>query len=291
MSRFGSDGEDIIGKWSEDKLDILAKYLKAYSDIMNKQKTKWLKGYYYIDAFAGSIRPRAKDDEKRYIKGSPLRALQIEPKFDGYWFIDISPQRIERIQKLKDDFPDCNIEVYHGNCNQVLCDQLIPKFNYSPKRAFVFLDPYGLSIDWETIKRLANTKKCDIFINFSVMGVTRILPKDKEPSTESIKLLDKIMGNTDWITTEVYKPPEYIQTTLFPEQNEETSSLQRDTIKAEWLANLYTEQLGSIFEYVSQPVLMKNSTNSVLYALCLASHNKTAVKITNQIFERYEKLK
>ena len=23
MSRFGEDGEDIIGKWSEDKLDLL----------------------------------------------------------------------------------------------------------------------------------------------------------------------------------------------------------------------------------------------------------------------------
>ncbi|ACB50305.1 unknown [Crocosphaera subtropica ATCC 51142] len=290
MSRFGEDGEDIIGKWSEDKLDLLAKYLEAYSIIMNKQKEKWLTKYYYIDAFAGSLRPRAKDDEKRYIKGSPLRALQIEPKFDGYWFIDISSQRIERIERLKDDFSDCNIEVYHGNCNEVLCDQLIPKFNSSSTRAFVFLDPYGLSIDWETITKLANTRKCDIFVNFSVMGITRILPKDREPKPEHIELLNRVMGNTDWIT-EVYKQPPTVQLSLFPEQSEQTSSLKREIIKAEWLADLYTKQLRTIFQYVSQPVLMKNSTNSVLYALCLASHNKTAVKITNDIFKLYEKLK
>ncbi|MDF5709334.1 MAG: hypothetical protein PUP90_17125 [Nostoc sp. S4] len=56
MSRLGNEGEDIIGRWSEEKLDLLAKYLKAYSTIMNEQKKDWLRAYYYIDAFAGSIR-------------------------------------------------------------------------------------------------------------------------------------------------------------------------------------------------------------------------------------------
>ena len=55
MSQRGQEGEDIIGKWSEDKLDLLAQYLNAYSVIMNNQKTPknptgkpWLKAYYYI---------------------------------------------------------------------------------------------------------------------------------------------------------------------------------------------------------------------------------------------------
>jgi hypothetical protein len=33
---------------------------------------------------------------------------------------------------------------------------------------------------------------------------------------------------------------------------------------------------------------MKNSKNAPLYALMLASHNKTAVNIMNSIFEKYE---
>lgn len=45
MSRLGSEGEDIIGRWSEEKLDLLAKYLKAYSVIMNEQKKSWLRAY------------------------------------------------------------------------------------------------------------------------------------------------------------------------------------------------------------------------------------------------------
>ncbi|MBF2063480.1 MAG: three-Cys-motif partner protein TcmP [Calothrix sp. C42_A2020_038] len=287
MSRFGSEGEDIIGKWSEDKLALLAKYLKAYSVIMNDQKKSWLREYYYIDAFAGSVRPRAKEDEQRYIDGSPLRALQTEPKFDAYFFIDVSSRRIERIEMLREDFPHSRIEIYEGNCNNVLRDNIIPQIPYaSKKRAFVFLDPYGLQVDWETIQDLANTKTCDIFINFSVMGVTRLLPKDQPPQSEALEQISKVMGSTDWIN-QIYQPPAQVQLSLF--ENPEPT-LSRETIRAEWLASLYTEHLSSLFPHVSKAVLMKNSTNSALYALCLASHNQTAVKITNDIFNRYEHL-
>lgn len=286
MSRLGNEGEDIIGIWSEEKLDLLAKYLKAYSIIMNEQKKSWLRAYYYIDAFAGSIRPRAKEDEQRYIDGSPLLALQTEPQFDGYWFIDISPRRVERVERLREQFPHCVIEIRQGNCNQVLCNEIVPRIPYSSKtRAFVFLDPYGLQIEWDTIRQLANTRTCDIFINFSVMGVTRLLPRDQSPDPEVIEQLNKVMGSTDWIN-QIYQPP--VQLSLFPDQE---PALSRESIQAEWLASLYTEQLSSLFPYVSRPVLMKNSTNSVLYALCLASHNQTATKITNDIFARYERLR
>ncbi len=289
MSKIGNEGEDIIGRWSEEKLDLLAKYLKAYSVIMNEQKKSWLKAYYYIDAFAGSVRPRAKEDEQRYINGSPIRALQTEPKFDGYWFVDVNPQRVERVRKLREDFPNQIIETYQGDCNGILYNEIIPKIPYSSKkRAFVFLDPYGLQVDWETVKELANTKTCDIFVNFSVMGVTRLLPREQNPDPEAVRQINKVMGNTEWIT-QIYKESPVTQLDLFGNASEPT--LSRDTIKAEWLASLYTEQLRLIFPHVSRPVLMKNSTNSVLYALCLASHNQTAIKITNELFNRYERLK
>ena len=290
MSKFGTEGEDIIGQWSEEKLDLLAKYLKAYSDIMNKQKESWLKAYYYIDAFAGSVRPKAQNDEQRYIDGSPLRALQTDPKFDAYWFMDLNPQRVERVENLRDEFPDHTIHTCQGDCNNILCDEILPQITYSSnKRAFVFLDPYGLQVDWETVKKIAETQTCDIFVNFSVIGVTRLLPREQNPEPKVIEQLNKVMGNTDWIK-QIYQPPKVTQLGLFEENSSDLIS-SREAIKAEWLAGLYTEQLRSLFRHVSKPVLMRNSTNSALYALCLASHKEIAVKITNDIFKRYEKLK
>jgi len=38
---------DTIGKWSEEKLELLHKYLSAYAHIMNNQKKTWLKAYHY----------------------------------------------------------------------------------------------------------------------------------------------------------------------------------------------------------------------------------------------------
>jgi hypothetical protein len=96
------------------------------------------------------------------------------------------------------------------------------------------------------------------------------------------------MGNTEWINR-IYRKSPVTQLDLFDSAAE--SSLSREKINAEWLASLYTEQLRSLFPHVSRPVLMRNSTNSVLYALCLASHKLTAIKITNDIFDRYERLK
>lgn len=46
-----SQQDDVIGPWSEDKLDLLGRYLHAYTVIMRAQD--WCKGYHYIDAFAG----------------------------------------------------------------------------------------------------------------------------------------------------------------------------------------------------------------------------------------------
>lgn len=289
MSPLGAEGEDIIGRWSEEKLDLLAKYLKAYSVIMSEQKKSWLRSYYYIDAFAGSVRPKAKADELRYIDGSPLRALRTEPPFDHYWFIDVSSRRTSRVEALREEFPDSTIDVRQGNCNEVLRHEIVPQIPYASKRrAFVFLDPYGLQVDWETVRELANTKTCDIFVNFSVMGVTRLLPKDQGPDPEVLEQLSKVMGSTDWVT-QIYREPSGTQLDLFSNPTE--PSLSRDKIRAEWLAGLYTEQLRSLFPHVSQPVLMRNSTNSALYALCLASHNQTAIKITNDIFNKYDQLR
>lgn len=67
--------DDIIGPWSEDKLQLLGKYLHAYTFIMQGQR--WCRnGYHYIDAFAGTGKARARDEE-RHVDGSPPAALDF----------------------------------------------------------------------------------------------------------------------------------------------------------------------------------------------------------------------
>src|SRR5690348_11345557 len=61
LGKQGAAKPDEIGPWSEEKLQLLGSYLKAYSDIMNAKKREWLQRYHYIDAFAGSVYPKPKE--------------------------------------------------------------------------------------------------------------------------------------------------------------------------------------------------------------------------------------
>lgn len=275
--------EDAIGRWSEEKLDLLEKYLRAYAVIMNKQKQKWLQGYHYIDAFAGSGQPKARDEE-RYIEGSPLRALRCVPPFDSYWFIELSPWRVGRLQELCKQFPERRVEIKQGDCNEILRKEIIARFTYaSRQRGLVFLDPYGLQVEWATVQALARARVFDVFVNFPLMAVTRSLKRDEPPTGEVLTRLNKVMGSDSWIR-EIYHPEPQLR--LFGEQ-----LVVRDVMRAEWLARVYADQVNNLFPFVSKPVIMTNSKNAPLYALFLASHNQTGVKITNDIFGRYERLR
>jgi three-Cys-motif partner protein len=275
--------EDVIGKWSEEKLELLEKYLRAYARIMSSQKRKrrWPEAFHYIDAFAGSGQARAKDEE-RYIEGSPLRALQCDPPFDCYWFIERSPQRVEKLESLQSQFPNRKIIIRQGDCNQILREEVIPQITLESKqRALVFLDPYGLQVEWGTVVALAKARTFDVFVNFPLMAVTRILKRDEPPTGWRMNLLKKAMGNDSWVG-KIYSN----RLTLFGEVLRV-----RDVMRAKWLARIYADQVSNIFKFASKPVIMTNSKNAPLYALFLASHNQTAVKIVNDIFSRYERLR
>src|SRR3972149_1676398 len=77
--------EDLIGKWSLEKLELLRKYLAAYLKILTNQS--WCRGYEFIDAFAGTGKPKSRD-EQRYVDGSPRIALSLSPPFSQYHFVE-----------------------------------------------------------------------------------------------------------------------------------------------------------------------------------------------------------
>ena len=77
---------DEVGYWSEIKLDIIKEYSNAYSIIMNKQS--YIRNYYYIDGFAGAGIHISKNT-KEFVLGSPANALNENPPFSQYHFIDV----------------------------------------------------------------------------------------------------------------------------------------------------------------------------------------------------------
>jgi three-Cys-motif partner protein len=154
---------DEIGYWSEIKLEILEKYAKPYNQILLKNQFHPS----YIDGFAGAGHHKAKGSS-RLIEGSPTRALGVDPPFERFFFVDSDADRVSRLKRIAGNRP--NVHVYQGDCNDVLVDGIFPRISYARReRALCILDPYGLQLNWETIRAAGNSKAIEIFLNFPVM--------------------------------------------------------------------------------------------------------------------------
>jgi len=92
------------GPWTREKLECLSKYLQAYTTIFNRNPRARFFTTYYVDAFAGTGRVTlqggsqtlwfpefTEPDTQEYLKGSAARALEVEPGFKRYLFIEREP--------------------------------------------------------------------------------------------------------------------------------------------------------------------------------------------------------
>lgn len=270
---------DEIGRWSEDKLDLLGKYLESYTKILKNWSL--CKGFYYIDAFAGTGKPKAKDEE-RFIEGSPARALNIKHPFTKYFFIEKSDWRTSKLESLKKEFNNLEIEIINDDCNKVLLD-LIPILNYKfYRRAFVFLDPFGMSLEWDIIQKLASTKTIEIFLNLPLMAMNRdyLINNHNNLTQKKIEKMNNFWGSSDWQDFYLEVP------TLFG-----TKQKIKKDIDPKKISDSFIKRLKTIFPFVSSPLIMRNSTNAPLYCLIFAGHNEKGGKIAENIFGRFEKLK
>jgi three-Cys-motif partner protein len=272
--------EDLVGKWSEEKLELLRKYLTGYVAVMRKQAS--ITSFEYIDGFAGTGKPKSKDKE-RYIEGSPRVALGLSTPFTKYHFIEISEWRRARLDELRQEFADRDIEIYPGDCNEVIRSQIVPKLPYSSyKRAIAFLDPFGLALEWETLKAIASARTIEVFINIPIMDINRNIrrqDKDQIPE-ESWERMARFWGRPGWDTD-------------FFEETRDLFGQSRIDLKhqsARQVGNLYRKRLQEVFRFVTVPVVLRNSTNAPLYGLIFGGHNETGLRIAKGIFQKFEKM-
>ncbi|MEM9924179.1 MAG: three-Cys-motif partner protein TcmP [Cyanobacteria bacterium P01_D01_bin.50] len=153
--------QEFGGNWTEEKLNRIRKYLPAYVHVL---KNKGLK-YFYIDAFAGTGYRELKDTEsqeaesqtllfpelveqetQKFIDGSARIALQTEPRFNKYIFIEKDSNKIAELKKLKEEFPDKSqdIKIINDDANSYLME--LCHEDWQSKRAVLFLDPFGMQI-------------------------------------------------------------------------------------------------------------------------------------------------
>ena len=267
---------DEVGIWSELKLEIVEKYGSAYTAAFANQRG--LKKF-YVDAFSGAGVHISKRSGGQ-IDGSPSRALKTQPPFDGFFFIDMDAQKTAYLRTLCANRSDVHIET--GDASKYLTQTLLPTIKYEEyKRALCLFDPYGLHLEWRAMEMAGRSRAIDMFLNFPVMDMNRnaiwrnpgAVPKD------GIDRMNRFWGDDSW---RVAAYTEHPQGNLFGAP---------DIVKQsnEAIVDAFRERLRKVagFQFVPEPLPMKNSTNAVVYYLFFASQKPVAQKIIDAIFRKY----
>ncbi|MEW5765555.1 MAG: three-Cys-motif partner protein TcmP [Acidobacteriota bacterium] len=265
---------DRVGYWSEIKLEIVKKYASAYSNIMSNQPL--IKRYLYIDAFAGSGTHISKRTGN-FIPGSPLNALEVQPPFHEYHFIDLDGDKAKSLRQLAKDEPRAH--VYEADCHTALFEHILPRCRYGDfHRALCVLDPYDLNPSWEIVKKIGQMQSVEIFLNFMIMDANmNVLWKNPERvSPEQQARMDRFWGDNSWRESLYRKQPHLFGFEELKQDN--------DAVAEAYRARLNVE---AGFAYVPSPMPMRNSNGAVIYYLFFASPNSTGGKIVSEIFEKY----
>lgn len=283
------------GLWTQQKLEILSKYLRAYRKIFARNRGAQFFETNYVDAFAGTGEiPRRKlqgffkDDpdllkaEEEFRKGSVRRALEVEPPFHHYVFIEKDPGKCAELEALKKEFPDHDIKVINEDANTALlswCASLDTK----KQRAVMFLDPFGASVEWKVIEAIANTKAVDLWILFPYAAINRMLVSEGTPREAWADKLTSIFGTDQW-------KKDFYSTSSWKSLIDSVKQVERvyKTADQERINEFFLQRLRQKFAAVAKPGYLYNS-KGLLFVLMFAAGNEkgadAGVRIANDLMK------
>lgn len=277
------------GPWTELKLDAVEYYLKFYTTALKAQPFD----LWYIDAFAGSGYRTASETSGGLYEGQPIgtdivqkagsakRALAVDPPFHRFIFIEKNRKRFAALSSLSEEYPDRDIEILSGDANTVL-PELFQRHPWKSRsgwgskgnRAVVFLDPYGMTLEWSTLKALAETKAVDLWYLFPIAATIQQLARNFSALDDhKARALDRTFGNPKW-REQFYRTSDQIS--LVEAANGDLVRFaDRAAIEA-----FFEEQLREEFSYVSPPLPLLTPHGAQLFSLYFCVANPSAKAIT-----------
>lgn len=269
------------GRHTDDKLNRLARYMAAYTTALRNQGFTLV----YIDAFAGSgdraethpalpLFDGQASAEVVNVPGSARLALQTDPPFEILVLIEKDRGRFASLQKLSAEYPQRKVYLHQGDANNAvkqICSK-IPwrKLGKGTKgvRGVLFLDPYGMEVDWSTIAAVAATEAIDVWCFFPLSGLYRQAAREVLKITDDKRRrLNSVLGTTDW-EDHWYGTP-HGPTDLFGDEASAIRTADVDAIEA------YVQgRLSSVFKgAVLSPRRIYNSRGAPIASLFFAISN------------------
>ncbi|RXH13851.1 three-Cys-motif partner protein TcmP [Bradyrhizobium guangzhouense] len=263
------------GQHTELKLSIVEGYLKAFTLALRSR----FQHLWYVDAFAGTgsrtVRterrgadlvemPVEEAVERR--RGSAQIALDVQPAFDFLVFIEKNPNYISALNDLVAKNLQRRIVVAEEDANSAL-KRLVANNNWRDKRAVVFLDPYGMEVEWSTLAALATTQAIDVWFLFPLAGLFRQATRKLTDIDEHKRAaLTRMFGSKSW-EAELYPDGEPDMFGVLPERKRE--------LDPRGLERYVQSRLSEIFGAVLEPLALPIGRGPQMFSLFLCISNRT----------------
>lgn len=182
----------VVGDWSARKHHYLSRYLYAFVTAM---RTKRWSSLHYVDLFAGAGLERL-EQSQRLDWGSPMIAAQVPHPFSMLHVCELDPRKYDALSnRLARVRPDSQTLCGDSNSKVEEVVKVIPPDALS----IAFLDPYGLHLEFSTIRCLAQ-RRMDLVIFFpdhlDALRNCEYVYRDQPDSN-----LDRALGpGVDWRT-------------------------------------------------------------------------------------------
>ena len=194
----------------------------------------------------------------------------------------MSEEYANNLQQLHQKFPNKSqkIKVIRKEANNFI-QSWCANTNWNTTRAVVFLDPYGMQVEWKTIEAIGKTRGIDLWILFPLgQAVNRLLTRRSVPQGSWADRLTIFFGTDEWKDS-FYSQPR--QLTMFGQNNELEKTADFDSI-----GEFFIKRLETVFAKVAKnPRPLYNAKNIPIFLLCFASANPKgapiAVKIAQHI--------
>jgi len=259
------------GYWTRGKLDILRRYLNAFTTA-----SKSVPERIYLDLFAGE----AANTERftgEPIEGSAQIALTTDnPPFTRLRFFEMPPRAARLRAQIEAGYLGRDAVVLEGDCNENIGAALrdLSSWNWAP--TFAFIDPNGPHFQWATIETLAAFKKpglskTELWMLFPAGLFSRNLPVSGDVRDRDAALLSSMFGTDEW--REIYQGR--LDGVLSPgEAREEYVNLMRWRLESA-LRYRFTAQLEVV-----------NEQGVPLYHMIFATDNDAGTRIMSDLYRR-----
>ena len=142
----------------------------------------------------------------------------------------------------------------------------------------MFLDPYGMQVNWATVKAIAKTQAIDLWYLFPLgVAVNRLLKKDGNIDEAWREPLDRLFGERHWYDA-FYERQSTLN--LFGETKDSVYKV----ATFESISTYLVKRLEAEFAGVAEnPLYLVNSKNNPLFLLCFAAGNPRGAALAKRI--------